>query len=246
MAAFLRRLQAMDVANRGMLFAAVLLFCVVPFVIVLQALAGRSAVTKMTERFGLTEDAAKAAGHVFTSPSNTSSTLTGLSWVFLILGGIAAAAALQELYERAFGAEGRGIKDTPRQILWLGAAVAAAALMGWAQPWLHDVGGPALAGVASLAGSTAFWWFSMWLLLAGRLTWRQLFPSALATGICWLGMEIVFRLTMSNMITSNYQKYGPIGLAFALMTFLLAIGLVIIVGAIVGVAWRERPAPTAQ
>jgi len=246
MAAFLRRLQAMDVANRGMLFAAVLLFCVVPLVIVLQALAGRSAVTKMTERFGLTQDAAKTAGHVFTSPSSTSSTFTGLSWVFLILGGIAAAAVLQELYERAFGAEGRGIKDKPRQILWLGAAVAAAALSGWAQPWLRDVGGPALAGVASLAGSTAFWWFSMWLLLAGRLTWRQLFPSALATGICWLGMEIVFRLTMSNMITSNYQKYGPIGLAFALMAFLLAIGLVIILGAIVGVAWRERHAPTAQ
>jgi len=86
-----------------------------PFVIVLQSLAGRSAVTKMTERFGLTQDAAKAAGHVFTSQSSTSSTFTGLSWVFLILGGIAAAAVLQELYERAFDAEGRGITDKPRQ-----------------------------------------------------------------------------------------------------------------------------------
>jgi membrane protein len=246
MAAFLRRLQAMDVANRGMLFAAVLLLCVVPFVIVLQSLAGRSAVTKMTERFGLTEDAAKAVGQVLTSPSNTSSTVTGLSWVFFILGGIAAAAVIQELYERAFGAEGRGITDKPRQILWLGAAVAAAVLSGWAQPWLRDVGGPALVGVASLVGSTAFWWFSMWLLLAGRLTWRQLFPSALATGICWLGMEIVFLLIMSNMITSNYLKYGPIGLVFALMAFLIAIGVVIILGAIVGVAWRERHSPTAQ
>jgi len=31
-----------------------------------------------------------------------------------------------------------------------------------------------------------------------------------------------------------------------LMAFLIAIGVVIILGAIVGVAWRERHAPTAQ
>jgi membrane protein len=80
----------------------------------------------------------------------------------------------------------------------------------------------------------------MWLLLAGKLAWRELFPSALATGIFWLGMVVVFRLTMSSTIISNYRKYGPIGVVFAVMSVLIAIGVVIMLGALVGLAWRER------
>jgi membrane protein len=86
----------------------------------------------------------------------------------------------------------------------------------------------------------AFWWFSMWLLLGGRLTWRELFPSALATGICWLAMVIAFRLTISGSITSSYHTYGTIGVVFVIMTVLIAIGVVIVLGALLGVAWRER------
>lgn len=110
----------------------------------------------------------------------------------------------------------------------------------WTQPWLDRIGGPGLVAIAALPAATAFWWFSMWLLLAGKLGWRELFPSALATGICWLGMVIVFRLTLSGTIASDYRKYGPAGVVFAIMTLLIAIGVVIILGALLGVAWRER------
>lgn len=237
-----RRLETTDFINRGMLFAAVLLVCLVPFVIILQALVGQSAATGLVRRFGLSHDAANDVGRVFTSPSDTSGAIKGLSWVFFVLGGIAAAAAIQELYEHAFDVEGRGVRDTPRRIVWLLALVGAAGLAAWAQPWLHDVGGPVLVGVVVLPTVTAFWWFTMWLLLGGRLSWGELFPSALATGLCWLGMEIVFRLTMSSTITSNYAKYGSIGVVFAIMSFLIAVGVVIILGAVFGVVWRERQA----
>jgi hypothetical protein len=45
-----RRLDSMDFINRGMLFAAVLLLCFFPFLIVANALAGRSAVTSLSRR----------------------------------------------------------------------------------------------------------------------------------------------------------------------------------------------------
>jgi membrane protein len=41
-------------------------------------------------------------------------------------------------------------------------------------------------------------------------------------------------------VISNHQKYGPIGVVFALMSWLIAIGVVIILGAVVGLVWRER------
>jgi membrane protein len=241
--ALVHRLQTADVLHRGMLFAAILLLCFVPFLIVLQSLAGRSGASGFMRRFGLSDQAANAVRQALTSPSGTSGTISGLSWVFFILGSLAAAAAIQELYERIFEVEGRGFRDTPRRVVWLAVAVGFSLLASWVQPWLHDAGGIVLIAVVALVGATAFWWFSMWLLLAGKLAWRELFPSALATGIFWLGMVVVFRLTMSSTIVSNYRKYGPIGVVFAVMSLLIAIGVVIMLGALVGLAWRQRHEP---
>jgi membrane protein len=44
----------------------------------------------------------------------------------------------------------------------------------------------------------------------------------------------------SGMVISNDNKYGPIGVVFALMSWLIAIGVVIILGAVAGIVWQER------
>jgi membrane protein len=238
--ALIRRLQAADVINRGTLFAAVLFLCFVPVMLVIQSLVGRSQVAGFSERFGLTGQAAHAVEQTFTSPALTAAAVNGLSWVFVIVGGIAAAAAIQELYERVFEVEGRGFRHTPQRVIWLAAALGVTLASGWVLPWLSSAGGSALVGLWSLIEGTAFWGFSMWLLLGGRLTWRELFPSALATGVCWLGLVLAFRLTISNSITSSYHTYGTIGVVFVIMSVLIGVGVVIVLGALLGVAWRER------
>jgi membrane protein len=230
----------MDFINRGMLFAAVLLLCFFPFLIIVNALAGQPATTGLVRRLGLNQEAAADVSHLFTSSSATSSAITGSSWVFFVLGGIAAAAAIQELYERVFDLEGRGMKDMPRRLIWLAVLIGSAYLAGLAGPSLRDSGGPVLLFAIGLIALTAFWWFTMWLLLAGRISWRDLFPSALATAICWIGMEVVFSIIFSSTVISNNKKYGPIGIVFAFMSWLIAIGVVVILGAAVGVVWRER------
>ena len=223
-----------------MLFAAVLLLCFVPFLLVLESLAGRTEADSFVRRFGLTGQAAHAVRQAFTSASATSTAVDNLSWVFLIVGGIAAAGAIQELYERVFEVRALGFRNTPRRAVWLAVAIGAIFAEAWSYPWIASIGGPVLVATTSAVGATAFWWFSMWLLLAGRLAWRQLLPSALATGICWLGMALIFRLTFSAVITADYRKYGSIGVVFSIMSLLIAIGVVIMLGALVGVAWRDR------
>jgi uncharacterized BrkB/YihY/UPF0761 family membrane protein len=42
------------------------------------------------------------------------------------------------------------------------------------------------------------------------------------------------------MVISNEKKYGPIGVIFALLSYLIAIGVVVILGAVVGLVWQER------
>jgi membrane protein len=132
------------------------------------------------------------------------------------------------------------MKDTPRRLVWLAVLVGCGYVGGLAGPAVRDSGGPVLLGVIGLVVLTAFWWFTMWFLLAGRIRWRDLLPSAVATAIFWIGMEVVFSFTFSSTVISYNKKYGPIGVVFALMSWLIAIGVVIILGAVVGLVWRER------
>jgi membrane protein len=95
-------------------------------------------------------------------------------------------------------------------------------------------------GAVGLIGLTIYWRFTMWFLLAGRIPWSALLPSAIATGICWIGMEIVFSFIFSSTVIGDDKKYGLIGVVFALMSWLIAIGVVIILGAVAGAVWHER------
>ena len=68
------------------------------------------------ERLGLSQQAAADVGHLFTSASATSNAVTGLSWAFFILAGIAAATQAQRLYQRVFGQDPRGPRDRLRAV----------------------------------------------------------------------------------------------------------------------------------
>ena len=72
------------------------------------------------------------------------------------------------------------------------------------------------------------------------ISWRDVFPAVVATAVFWLGMEAVFSVIFSGMVTSYDTKYGPIGVVFALRSWLIAIGVVIILGAAAGIVWQER------
>ena len=87
---------------------------------------------------------------------------------------------------------------------------------------------------------TGVWWFTIWFLLAGRISWREVFPAAVATAVFWVGMEAVFSVIFSSTVISDDKKYGPIELILALMSWLIAIGVVIILGAVAGIVWQER------
>jgi membrane protein len=235
-----KRLNSMDFMNRGLIFASVLLLCFFPFLIVATSLTGRSASTTVVRDLGLNHEAAADVGRVFASPHATSGQLSGLSYVLFIVGGIAAATAVQDLYEAAFDLKSRGFKDTWRRALWLALVFGGGFFVAWLGKPVRNLGGPALLAGLAFPYFAAFWWFTMWFLLGGRVSWRALFPSAIATGVCWVGMEVVFSLVYSNSVIHDYKKYGDIGVIIAMMSYFIAIAVVIILGAVAGQVWRDR------
>jgi membrane protein len=204
------RLNALDFMNRAMLLAATLLLLAFPFILVLAALSGRSAVGRMARRLGLNHQAAADVGHLFTSSSATSHTVTGLAWAFFILSGVAVAGAIQSLYEQIFELDSRGVKSTHRRLIWLAFSVGWLFLTNVVGPPVRAAG-PAVFAIVDLIGLTLFWWVTMWLLLGGRVSWRRLFPPAVATSVFWLGMGRSSRSSSPGWSPPTMRNTGQSG-----------------------------------
>jgi membrane protein len=77
----------------------------------------------------------------------------------------------------------------------------------------------------------------MHFLLAGRVPWRTPLQSAIITGVFFGGLGIFSKFYFSETIISDSKTYGTI---FGIMTWFIAVGAVIILGAVTGAVWEDR------
>jgi membrane protein len=103
------RLSAMDFLNQAIVFAAVLLLTLFPFLIVLSSATGHDFARSLSTRMGLNHQASDAVATLFRPGSSHVS--LGIGWAFLALDALGTAATLRVLYERVFGLGRRGPRD---------------------------------------------------------------------------------------------------------------------------------------
>jgi hypothetical protein len=116
---FLIRLKALDFANQAMLFGAGLLVSLLPFVILLSAFASQRIDDDISLRLGLDRRAAGIVDHLFTSAPATLNAATATSLIFLVAGMLAVASSLQQIYEKVFRQDHRGMRDVYRLVTWI-------------------------------------------------------------------------------------------------------------------------------
>ncbi|MEV0694009.1 ribonuclease BN [Streptomyces sp. NPDC050388] len=224
------RLSAVDFFGHSFQLASLALLCFFPFLIIITAAAGSGAAMVVVSWLGLNQQAAQAVASLFV-PATTSYTLTVTSAVLLLLGAMAVAGTLQSWYRILFNVRGGGWRNTAAQLTWLAGLLAYSAVqaaLGRAS------GGWLLTSLTGFLWAVVFWWGSMYILLVGTVTWRALFPPALVTSVCWTGLGVFSARYFSATIVANEQKFGPIGVVMVLLSWLVAVGVVIHLGAIVG------------
>ena len=224
-----------------MLFGAGLLVSLLPFVILLSAFASQRVDDDISLRLGLDRRAAGIVDHLITPAPATLNTSTITSLIFVTAGMFAVASSLQQIYEKAFHQDHRGLRDWYRLLAWivvLCLTVALESVVG--RPVRNAPAGGWLAPLVTVAIMTPFFWWTMDFLLAGRVPWTKLLPSAIVTGIFYGGLGVFSRFYFSDTIISDSKTYGTIGAIFGIMTWLIAIGAVIILGAVAGVVWEDR------
>jgi membrane protein len=234
------RLAAADVGNSVMLFGATLLLSVLPFLILLSSLADRRIDDDISRHIGLDSRGTHIVEGLFrSSPAHPAAPIaTGL--LIGLAGTVTVVACLQGIYERVFAQPHRGWRDLPRYLVWVAVLLAVLLAEGAAGKPIRGAGGPVLEAVVAIAALTVFFCWTMHFLLAGRLPWPELVRPAFVTALMWIGLALFSSAYFSSAVVSDTRLYGTIGVVFSLLTWFIAIGAVIVLGAVAGALWEER------
>jgi membrane protein len=100
--------------------------------------------------------------------------------------------------------------------------------------------GPVLLGLVDFVLLTFFFWWSIHFLLDGRESRTRVGPSAVTTALYWMGLGVLASFYLFSTLVSDSRSYGTIGVVFTLVTWFIAIGAVIALGAVGGVVWQRR------
>ena len=243
---FARQLKAVDFTDQIILFGAGLLVSALPFLILLSAFASNRVDDNISLRMGLDRRASGIMTHLFTSSPATLNVATATSLIFVTAGVLAVAGSLQQIYEKVFHQDHHGMRGLYRLLIWIAVlclTVIFDTLAG--RPVRNAADGGVLAILVTIVIWTPFFWWTMHFLLAGRVPWRRLLPSAVLTGVFFAGLGIFSEFYFSSTIISDSRTYGTIGAVFSIMTWFIAIGAVIILGAVAGSVWEDRKAHTS-
>jgi len=237
---FLRRLGAADFVQTVTIFGAVLLMSALPFVIIVSSLANHRIDIDLSRHLGLNRQGADLVGQLFvTSPTHPVADIV-IPLIIAVAGTLAVANSLQVIYERTFGQEQRGWRDILRYLTWVGVLFGVLVAESVISPPVRASLGPVGGGFVTYAGVAAFFWWTMYFLLARRVPARILVRPALLTALLWIGLDLFSSVYFSSEIISDSRLYGKIGAVFSLLTWFIAIGAVIVLGTALGATWEER------
>jgi membrane protein len=239
---FWNHLSAADFMNSSFAFAALAVLSAFPFLAVTSSVIGGDIRKAIVARMGLNAQATADVNSLIATGNQAVATLTWVSAIVLILGGIGMAATLQSWYHRIY--EQTPPKGLLRHLAYQAAGVLAFTLYISFEIWLFDKvrpveGGRALIFLLTFVLAVVFWWWSTYMLLYRQVSLRRLFPAGVATGACITGLGVVSSFVFSSQITEGQKSYGPAGVVIALISFLVGFGVCLHLGAVFGRMWND-------
>jgi membrane protein len=246
--AWLGRFVGVQGVDRAMALAALSFSALIPLLIVYSASVprpdGEDFASELIDRFDLEGDAAASVREAFTATSSVTDSTSVFSLLLLIASALSFTRGLQRLYESVYGLPALGMRGTPAGLTWLVAVVAFLTV----RPLLSGLfdGEPLLELCVSLALAAALWTWTPYLLLARRLPSRVLLPGAILAAIGNTGLALTSVIWLPRTITDSAAQYGAIGVAFALLGWLVAACFVLVISAAGGAVASERLSPSLE
>jgi membrane protein len=189
----------------------------------------------LTDELGLTGSAARIVRDSVGSARNSRQLTTVIGLVGIVLVGTSFAASIANAYNAAWHTTSRGWTERLRGLGWLAGAGVLVLAAGGATALFDLLPGflAPLVVLVSIAGNTALWLFTAWLLPNREAPWRTLLVPALIGGIALEALKVLGAYVVPHYVTSSSELYGTIGAVFAIILWLMFFGRLVVYLAVI-------------
>ncbi|MBK9738861.1 MAG: hypothetical protein IPO93_05020 [Actinobacteria bacterium] len=243
-AAVVRRFFELELLDRCFGLAAQAFVSMLPLLIVVVSLfmGGKQDLlaTSMNERFGLVGAAELAVRALFQAPAEIV-TISWLAVTMSLLSAFALSRRLSRVYGSIFGLPSMARSEVWRGLVWIGLQLILFAAASQLRGVRRD-SGVILAAVAIVV-LLAVWFLGDMAglrLLVPSIPRSVLVPSAILTGVGRVGLAAWGAIYMPRSLSEQADQFGPIGVTFALFTYILAGVFVYTGGPLLASVWLRR------
>lgn len=238
------RMLEIEFVDRSVALAGKAFVSLFPLVIVVAAFLPEgprsSIISTVTFRLGMRGDALSMAQDAFASSDDIRQATGLLGLVMTILYASSFATALQRVYLRSWRRRHPGgVVMYGRAAVCLLAVSTCAVLLAGVRGAVEGGIGVGLLVIASLAVTSALWWFIAWFLLMGDVRARVLVPTGMITGLATALYGASASIWMPPLVTSNEAQFGFFGVALSLVTWFSGAAICVLFGACAGVVLAE-------
>ena len=246
-------LGRIELIDRSLAVGAQALLALVPLVVVLAAFLPADLTAASVARFADVTGVSSTSEALVThqveplragSEIRTQTGLVGL--VIAIFSATSFARALMRAYERVWELPSvSGFRGRRRGLGWLIGWLVSLQLLvlpAWARGRVESevdlrplrlALGSATVGLQVVVACLVWWW-TLRVLLSGRVSWSSLVAPAILTGVCVVAYTSGSAVVMPHYAASSAAQFGTFGLVLAVATWLVGIAGVVIAAAVVG------------
>jgi membrane protein len=239
-AAWLERLAGMQFVERSVTIGAQAFAALIPLMIVYSAVVpladARSFAQRLIEKLKLSGSAAESVHQAIAPPGTVAEGVSVLGFLILVVAALSFARAMQRMYETAYKLPASGMKGTPWHLLWIALIPAYLTL----RPVIAALAGGLWHAIGSLLLAVAAWLITPYILLGRRMSARRLAPGALITAAGMTGLSVASLIYLPHSLSSSARNFGTIGVAFAILGWLIGGGFVLAASAAAGAVALER------
>jgi uncharacterized BrkB/YihY/UPF0761 family membrane protein len=244
---FLEALVELRAIDRALALASKLFIAILPLSILITALLSRQDFgDQLIDRFGLTGSGAAAAHSLFATPAQVQAGIGLFGLVILVSSILSFARALERVYLDCWELPALTTGAVRNRMTWLAGCIVTVVAVSTGNEAAEASGAGFLGWLLAFVTGGAFFFWTAYVLLGRRVPARQLLPTGAVTGAAMLALAVGSDLIMPGLVTHNTVRYGLIGFAFSLVSWLFAGAVLVVASTILGALLVRKPGPVQR
>jgi membrane protein len=232
------RFQRIAGFDRAIALASSALTALIPLLIFTSALlpriGGEGAADDIIARYDLSGESAEAVKEVFSPSSDVSTSIGIVGALFVLLAVLSFTRTIQRLFEQTWELPPLSVRNSLNGVKWIGTLIVYSMVTGAIRRFF-DRGALEIASAFVLVPlSCAFVIWTAYILSARRIPWRDLIAFGVVCSVLLAIYSVGASIYVPRLLDSYADRYGVIGVVFAMISALFASMLVIVGSAALG------------